>query len=127
MGRPTYLTADEEALVVASTEMKGAHSAPINRKMIGTQLSKIVSTLNLTKLERDVQVKSNLAYARKVIRRVNAKEEDMEGQKRKSRTGEIKVAGLSNKRAKQSDPILAWLMFHSICRMYRHMRNKRYA
>jgi hypothetical protein len=28
VGRPTYLTADEEALIVASAEMKGAHSAP---------------------------------------------------------------------------------------------------
>eukprot|EP00545_Synedropsis_sp_CCMP1620_P002775 CAMPEP_0119009844 /NCGR_PEP_ID=MMETSP1176-20130426/4633_1 /TAXON_ID=265551 /ORGANISM="Synedropsis recta cf, Strain CCMP1620" /LENGTH=491 /DNA_ID=CAMNT_0006962423 /DNA_START=277 /DNA_END=1750 /DNA_ORIENTATION=+ len=49
----------------------------------------------------------------------------MEGQKRHSKTGEIKVAGLSNKRAKQSDPRLAWAMFHSICAMYRDAKKSR--
>jgi hypothetical protein len=33
-------------------------------------------------------------------------------------TGEIGVSGLSNSRAKQSDPGLAWMMFHSICKIF---------
>ena len=35
------------------------------------------------------------------------------------KTGEVKVGGLSNVRAKQADPRLSWYMFHSICDMYR--------
>ena len=30
-GRPTYLNLDEEALVVASAEMEGAHGLPIEK------------------------------------------------------------------------------------------------
>ena len=29
-GRPTYLNSDEEALVVASAEIEGAHGSPID-------------------------------------------------------------------------------------------------
>ena len=38
---------------------------------------------------------------------------------KRSRTGEVRVSGLSNQRAKQCDPRLQWHMFHSICNMYR--------
>ena len=31
----------------------------------------------------------------------------------------MKVSELSNKRAKQSDPRLGWIMFHCICKIYR--------
>ena len=36
----------------------------------------------------------------------------------------IKILGLSHKRAKQSDPRLAWFMFHKICQMYSDINNK---
>ena len=36
--------------------------------------------------------------------------------------GCVKVGGLSNKRAKQSDPRLGWIMFHNICKMYRDVK-----
>lgn len=49
----------------------------------------------------------------------------MKGQKQHSKTGEIKVAGLGNKRAKQSDPRLAWVIFHIICTMYRDEKKAR--
>ena len=39
-------------------------------------------------------------------------------------TGTIKVSGLSHKRAKQSDPRLAWEMFHNIYNMYSDINNK---
>ena len=44
---------------------------------------------------------------------------------KKSRaTGEVKVQGLSNKRAKQNDPRLAWMMFHNVMKMHRHINRK---
>ena len=48
----------------------------------------------------------------------------MEGQKRKTRTGIIKVLGLSHKREKQCDLRLAWEMFHKIHHMYSDIKNK---
>ena len=48
----------------------------------------------------------------------NIFEPGVENQNRKSTTGEIKVSDLSYKHAKQSDPRLAWLMFHNKFQMY---------
>jgi hypothetical protein len=39
-----------------------------------------------------------------------------------TKTGCVKVGGLSNKRVKQSDPRLGWIMFHNICKMYRNVK-----
>ena len=54
--------------------------------------------------------KSQRALARRIIQRVNALEPGAENQTKTSKTGEIKVGGLSHRRAKQSDPRLAWRM-----------------
>jgi hypothetical protein len=70
-------------------------------------------------------VKSKLAKARQVIRHVNEHEPNAEGQVKFSRTGEIKVAALSNRRTKQSNPRLAWVMFHRICTMMYRESNKK--
>ena len=66
---------------------------------------------------------SALRYARRVIACVNKEEDNSEGQKRKTRTGIIKVSGLSHKKAKQCDPRLAWEMFHKIHHMYSDIKN----
>ena len=63
-------------------------------------------------------------YARRLIQRVNRNEEVAEGQKQRTRTGLIKVLGLRHNRAKQSDPTIAWFMFHKIYRMYSDIKNK---
>ena len=66
----------------------------------------------------EIKQKSKVAYARRVIKRVNNREPGGEDQVRHSKTGEVKVGGLNNTRAKQSDPRLSWFMFHRICDMY---------
>ena len=67
---------------------------------------------------------SALRYARRVIASGNKEEENAEGQKRKTRTGIIKVSGLSHMKENQCDPRLAWEMFHKICHMYIDIKNK---
>ena len=123
-GRPTLLTRDEEALMVAKAELEAVHGFPVNRRELGHRLNNLVGDLCSAnnKQRPDMQDKSKKQFARRVVRRVNMLEPGMEGQKKKSKTGEIKVAGLSHKRAKQSDPRLAWIMFHKICRMCRDVR-----
>jgi hypothetical protein len=126
-GRKPLLTADEEALIVASAEMKGAASQPVFRKQLASQLNEILDRLPSqprAQIAGGVKYKSGLSYARSIIRRVNKNEPGTKGQK-VTKTGEIKVAGLSNRRAKQSDPRLSWIMFHRICSMYRAAKKKR--
>ena len=36
----------------------------------------------------------------------------------------IRVSGLSHKRSKQTDPRIAWFMFHKIYHMYSDNKNK---
>ena len=84
-------------------ELKGAHSLPSNRKIVGEKLHDVLQKIGK---REDVPTKTKLAYARRVIRHVNENEPKQVGQKKRSSTGEIKVRGLSHKRAKQSDPRL---------------------
>ena len=71
-------------------------------------------------------IKANyaLGYSRRLIARFNREEENAEVQKRNTVTGTIKVSGLIHNRSKQSDPSLAWDMFHKIYHMYSYIKNK---
>ena len=127
MGRPTLLTKDEEAVLVASAEMKCIASQPVDRKTLAKRVHDVVGAIYPNKKrakckdgDGDIQHKSKLSLARRILQRVNAREPEGPTQSKKSSNGEIKVASLSYRRAKQSDPRLAWAMFHGICAMYRH-------
>ena len=65
-----------------------------------------------------------MQLAKRVVKHINCLEPISGEQVKRSRTGEIKVSGLSHKWAKQSDPRLAWLMFRKICEMCRDVRTR---
>ena len=67
---------------------------------------------------------STLRYSHRVIACVNKEEDKSEGQRRKTRTGIIKVLVLIQKRAKKCDPRIAWEMLHKIHHMYSDIKNK---
>ena len=46
VGRPTYLNRDEEALVVASAEIEGAHGLPIDVSTLGEELQLVIKSVN---------------------------------------------------------------------------------
>ena len=55
---------------------------------------------------------------------MNNPEDGHDNQSKNSRTGLVKVSSISNNRSSQSDPRLAWLMFHKIAQMYRDIRQQ---
>ena len=55
---------------------------------------------------------------------MNNREDGHDNQRKKSKTGLVKVSSISNNRSRQSDPRLAWLMFHMIAQMYRDIRQQ---
>ena len=55
---------------------------------------------------------------------VNREEEESEGNKRKTRTGVIKVLVIIHKRTKKINPSIAWFMFHHIYLIYSGIKNK---
>jgi hypothetical protein len=69
-GRKPLLTADEEALIVASAEMKGDASKPVFRKQLASQLNEILDCLPSqprAQIAGGVKYKSGLSYARSII------------------------------------------------------------
>ena len=121
-GRPTYLTPDEEAVAVCSAELHGQIGMPNTRRVLGGKLNQMVTCLPINE-KRKIKDASHRRYARRVVQRVIKNEIDKDGQSLYSlstakSSGEIKVSGLSNARARQSDPRLSWIMYHRILKMY---------
>ena len=101
-GRPTQLTRDEEALMVAKAELEAVHGFPVNRRELGHRLNDLVRELSSANNQMSkINDKSKSQYARCVVQRINLVEPGIVGQKKKTKTGEINVAGLSHKRAKK--------------------------
>ena len=55
MGQPTYLSRDEEALVISASVMKGAHDLPTTRKSVAVKLNRVVE--GVSEKDRDKPVK----------------------------------------------------------------------
>ena len=122
-GRPSMLMPDEETLLIAKAEMSALASAPITRKRLSNHIVSVLEQFP-SKKKKTINHKSKLKHARDVIRRVNEKEPEAINQRKRTSTGEVKVSALSRRRAKQSDPRLAWNMFHAIANMYRKAKKK---
>ena len=89
------------------------------------EINQVLYDVGRKSISNVIQYKSARRYAHIFIQRVNIQEEEAKLQKRKIRTGMIKVLGLVHKRGKQSDPRITWFMFHKIYLMYSDIRNKK--
>ena len=120
-GRPTTLCRDEEAIVVAKIELEAASGQGKKITSMAHRVNELVEAL-----QDNVKVttnKSKIQRARRILKRVNEREADCEGnKKKKTKTGEIKVQALSKKRAKHSDPHFSWVMFHQIYQMFKEAK-----
>ena len=123
-GRPTYLNPDEEALVVAAAEIEGAHGLPIDVNTLQAELQLVIRAVNARQSTKVITPKSSSQYTRSVIKRVKNCEDSHDNQRKKIRTGLVKVSNISNNISRKSDPRLVWLMFHKISQMYRDIRQQ---
>ena len=104
--------------------MEGAHRLPIDVNTLGAELQLVIRVVNARQSKKVITPNASSQYTRSVIKRVNKREYGHDNQRKKSRTGLVKVSSISNNRLRQSDPRLAWLMFHNIARMYRDIRQQ---
>ena len=99
VGRPTYLNSDEEALVVASAEIKGAHGFSIDVNTLGGELQFVIKAFNSQQSNKVITPKASSKYIRSIVKEVNNIEDCHDDQSKKSRTGLVKVSSISNNRA----------------------------
>ena len=122
VGRPTYLNSDEEALVVAWAKIECDHGFPIDFNTLGSELQLVIRAVNSRQSTKVITPKASSQYTRSVIKQVNNREDGHDNQRKNSRIGLVKVSSISNNISRQSDPRIAWMMFHKIDHMYRDIR-----
>ena len=83
-GRPTYLNPDEEALVVASAEMEGAHGLPINVNTLGAEMQLVIRAVNARQSTKVITPNASSQYTRSFIKRVNKREDGHDNQRRRA-------------------------------------------
>ena len=110
--------------MVVSEEIEGAHGFPIDVNALGDELKFVIKAVNARQSTKEITPKSSSTYTHSVIKRVNCIEDSHDKQRKKSRTVLVNVSIISNNRARQSNPRLAWLMFHKIAQMYRDIREQ---
>ena len=79
---------------------------PINVNTLASELQLVIKAVNVRQSTKDITANSSCKYTRSVIKQVICKEYGHNTQKKKSKTGLVKVSSVSNNRARQSDPSL---------------------
>ena len=86
VGRPTYLSLDEELLVVAAAEIEGAHGLPVDTATISAELQSIVAYVKARPTCKKITHNAAAKYCHAVAKRVNVSEEAHNNQRKKIRT-----------------------------------------
>ena len=76
LGHKSYLLKDEEAYIVSTTEIDGANGLPRDTTTISNELQQVLHGVGCRYANKTITPPSALRYARRVIARVNKKEEN---------------------------------------------------
>ena len=80
--RPTNLLRYKEAYIVATAEMEGSHVLPKYSIILSNDLQKVLHSVGKQNIVDEINSKSAIQYARKVVERVNKEEAKAEGPKK---------------------------------------------
>ena len=109
---------------MATSEIYGARGTPIDIPTFTDDIQQVLHGVGGRIIGNVIKTESAKMYTCTLIQHININEDGSERQKLRTRTGLIKVLGLIHKRERQSNPMLAWSMFHKIYRMYSDISNK---
>ena len=70
VGRPTYLSSDEEALVVVSADIEGAHGLPIDFNTLGGELQLVIIAMKARQSTKVITPNASSQYTCLVVKRV---------------------------------------------------------
>ena len=89
-GNKTYLLKDEEAYILATSEIDGAHGPPRDTEILTNEIQQVLHDVGKRKISNGTEAKFSQRYSCRFIQHVNREEEKAEGKKRKTRIGMIK-------------------------------------
>ena len=95
-GNKTYLLKDEEAYIVATSEINGAHGLPIYVQNFTGKLQQVLYNVGQQIIGNRIKPASEQRYYHRSFHCVNINEEGEEGKKQKTGIGMINVLGLSH-------------------------------
>ena len=104
--------------MVAAAEIEGAHWLPINTVAISYELQFVLASVKARPTCKKITYSDAAKYCPVVVKQVNVSGKAHDNQRKKSRTGLIKVSSLSHNRSKKSDTRLSWIMFRNLAHMY---------
>ena len=110
--------------MVALEYIEVDHGFLIDVNKLGAELKIFIKAVNARQSTKDITDNSLSKYTRSVINQVNCIEDGHDTKRKKSKTGLVKVSRIINNRSRQSDPRLAWMMFHRIAYMYRNIKEQ---
>ena len=99
-GDKTYLLKDKEAYIMATLEIDGAQGLPRDIQIFTEELQQVIHDVGGRIVVNCIKPSPAKMYSRGLIQCVNINEEGAEGKKQITRTGMIKVLGVSQKRGK---------------------------
>ena len=83
LGHQTYISRDEESLIVTSVSIEGGHDLTLDINVLSYQLQNIVKDAKFQCSDNAINKNSPLKYCHGVIKRIDEKENEHEIQTRK--------------------------------------------
>ena len=83
VGHQSYISRDEESLIVASVSIEGGHDLTLDINVLSYQLQNIVKDAKFQCSDNAINKNSSLKYFHGVIKRIDEKENEHEIQTRK--------------------------------------------
>ena len=83
VGHQSYISRDEESLIVASVSIEGGHDLTLDINVLSYQLQNIVKDAKFQCSDNAINKNSSLNYFHGVIKRIDEKENEHEIQTRK--------------------------------------------
>ena len=90
-GDKTYLLKDEEEYIVSKSEIDGAHGLPRDISSFTNELQQVIRDVGKQIIGNGIQPQYSQKYAHRFIQHVNIEGKESEEQKRRMRTGMIKL------------------------------------
>ena len=101
-------------MIVSKTDTEVSHSIYVTRDQLVKRLRSAIQNLDPQKANEKSRHDYMHNYSRRIIQHVNKVQDKGQMKEKGAHTGEVRVSSLYHKRAKKTNPLLSWEMFHKV-------------